>query len=984
MTLVRTVAELYPSQAVVFLKERLSSLLQRFGTPETVAGGSAGAGTGVGTTGVGPTGGATGGVGGAGGAAGGGITVQSEAYRQFEGLANPLDRILGGIPEPQQCKEEDVALLQSVSWLLSMLLGWQVTDPLLLYCQCLLLEGFKRFYRYLDQQLWAVLELLFQHMEYRDPALVGKTFSSPSQLMKHLSPEAIQVRRRGSNTLTEICNTVPDIVVPYLGELCTRCRALLLKGEVSDAQRPMVVEMLVVVANALGDSQQRMTFIAELVSDSEAYWESPTTSMSLSSVPAFLELFGVRPGAQGVSEIPKSSADWDKAYDQTHALLGVLNTFLGVTRRLKVPQQDDISSKDPALAEIARVLICDPLSLEELAQINPFVPVWARILPNLLALLRVLHGMWAPDVRRGLLAHPDLRHLLSLNDDEVLARVKAGGTRPPQQNVAPGGNQCRKWPTWLNQVRQSAYQLLEKACHHKVIYYHPETLLAMRETVLGPLVWMEHRHVPWLIKNFLEPYIVHCPGPLFATHLPPIVGPFFSHMLVRCSVTWGGAGGGELEHLREGGTLVLAEDAVSVEDYETILDKLRREVTRAYVEALQAALALRGGMIQALVESNKAVHHQQQTAKAAHAWAGKTNGGGGEGGEGGGEGSMYMKNRAGGGGGLGSGTDGGQDVPFPSSSSSSSSSLLTGPGGGGGSGGGDGSMGNVGPGGGGVGGRRAVSPPCTAVKDFVQALTRFLVVESDVCAVPLFLSVMGALCWQDQHSCRRAVHVGQRMMEVGGKEAKLHSAFGRELFRELVTAVLAEQAWVLGMQNDLVALACEIYRTLVIGENGTGGGGEERPTSASAGSALLPSPASAGSAGKLSRVPPRRTAQVVCDLPRQVLLGLPGLTPEMVGEMEAKMLGTHQSKEQREILKETLWMVTGANKGGGEARKAKKEGKKGGKGKDDGGEDGGRNRSGSVEMNELQARLIRRGQALQAEREEVDLCAASVANLFGE
>lgn len=37
-----------------------------------------------------------------------------------------------------------------------------------------------------------------------------------------------------------------------------------------------------------------------------------------------------------------------------------------------------------------------------------------------------------------------------------------------------------------------------------------------------------------------------------------------------------------------------------------------------------------------------------------------------------------------------------------------------------------------------------------------------------------------------------------------------------------------------------------------------------------------------------------------------------------------------------------------------------------------------------MEMSELQAKLIRRGQALQGQREEVELCAASVANLFGE
>ena len=33
------------------------------------------------------------------------VTVQSEAYRQFEGLINPLDRIMSGLPDPQQGNE---------------------------------------------------------------------------------------------------------------------------------------------------------------------------------------------------------------------------------------------------------------------------------------------------------------------------------------------------------------------------------------------------------------------------------------------------------------------------------------------------------------------------------------------------------------------------------------------------------------------------------------------------------------------------------------------------------------------------------------------------------------------------------------------------------------------------------------------------------------------------------------------------------------
>lgn len=192
----------------------------------------------------------------------------------------------------------------------------------------------------------------------------------------------------------------------------------------------------------------------------------------------------------------------------------------------------------------------------------------------------------------------------------------------------------------------------------------------------------------------------------------------------------------------------------------------------------------------------------------------------------------------------------------------------------------------------GGGGKVTVTPPCTVVKEFVDALGRFLVVDCDQLAVPLFLSVLGALCWQDQHAARRAVHVAQKMMEIGVKEPKLHPAFGRDMFGELVRAALAEQAWVLGMQNELLALACEIYRALVIGETeppmalglsqGSGGtvgtaGGPGTPAPSPAPSVVdgvSPDGSAAGGGGKRARPP--RPALLLCEYPRQVLLSLPG------------------------------------------------------------------------------------------------------------
>jgi hypothetical protein len=114
-----------------------------------------------------------------------------------------------------------------------------------------------------------------------------------------------------------------------------------------------------------------------------------------------------------------------------------------------------------------------------------------------------------------------------------------------------------------------------------VIYYSQDTLVAMQEAVVSALPWMEHRHVPWFIKMVVETYVVHCPTPLFATHLPPILAPFMNHMLLRCSVTWSNGqqpmADPAARYLLEGGILVTT-DGLTSDNYETMQDKLKREV----------------------------------------------------------------------------------------------------------------------------------------------------------------------------------------------------------------------------------------------------------------------------------------------------------------------------------------------------------------------------------------------------------------------
>lgn len=104
-------------------------------------------------------------------------------------------------------------------------------------------------------------------------------------------------------------------------------------------------------------------------------------------------------------------------------------------------------------------------------------------------------------------------------------------------------------------------------------------------------------------------------------------------------------------------------------------------------------------------------------------------------------------------------------------------------------------------------------------QEYSDALAKFIVIDRDDLSVPLLLSFIGALCWQDTQACRRAIKLSHKAIEVGSREPKLYPAFGQELFQQVIGALLREDKWVAGLQWDLVSLASEIYRLLILGEN---------------------------------------------------------------------------------------------------------------------------------------------------------------------
>jgi exportin-5 len=124
-------------------------------------------------------------------------------------------------------------------------------------------------------------------------------------------------------------------------------------------------------------------------------------------------------------------------------------------------------------------------------------------------------------------------------------------------------------------------------------------------------------------KQFVEVLLLSCPSTLYPSHVSPLLGPLFEHMQYRLQLTWAPilnaaadrnstlltaplnvstcAAASSLAAKKDGnwyatfyargGLFVGDLEAVSAE---SVVEKVRVDLTRGYCDMLQSALALRG------------------------------------------------------------------------------------------------------------------------------------------------------------------------------------------------------------------------------------------------------------------------------------------------------------------------------------------------------------------------------------------------------
>lgn len=183
----------------------------------------------------------------------------------------------------------------------------------------------------------------------------------------------------------------------------------------------------------------------------------------------------------------------------------------------------------------------------------------------------------------------------------------------------------------------------------------------------------------------------------------------------------------------------------------------------------------------------------------------------------------------------------------------------------------------------------------------IHYICKFLLLDDEKVAGPLVLSVIQCLTYPDAYTCRRATRICHRMLEAACSVERYTNLLGYRLFAIVVKAIVTEPKWMVGMEWEMLALLRDIYCRLVLGQTlmpGGQGPGLQQP-------ALGPN--SYEQAKNVNN--PLQGGGVLIrgsDLPRQILVDLPGIDRNTVNNLDKIMREKRAAKDQKDTLRELL------------------------------------------------------------------------------
>lgn len=809
------------------------------------------------------------------------LTPKSDAVMQFEGLFQPLDNIMSGIPQwaivadnatvkitkdSNRRRSATSETRAALAELCQSLVAWQPTYLWLKFRRASLLDPLKYYWVYEPSTLLQAIDSLLQYLALPDewqPHTIG------------YSEEITGLKKKSGVSLVAISKKVPKHLVPWLSQLSDAARSLLASSSGMMSMNQMhLYEFLSCVATAVDDAKARADFIGNVLASAIEAIESPDVRRNYSSAEALLETLGVARAATNPAMLTDDSfvREVSRSF---YTIFNAFNELLSVGRRCHDAARKSAPfwkpPEDSGLELHGLLNFPDegPVSLQDLAFHDPFVPLWPRILPAVLNLYEATVGIWQPKYQSTLLENPYQRYVYVISDEEFFSVPKSDssviqGASRKDINLVP------KWSGWLNELRNTCFQMIGLLAAQRVMFSPEVAPLFPRlvSVISGTtcLTSMEHRHYSLFMKHTIATILMSCPSTLYRTHLEPIFSPVLDHLRFRLDKTWACIintsatipnsfpastkalssadcvaaaaialrGGDEWLSWYYGHACLFVGDLDTV-TAEAVVEKYRVDLSRTFSDVLQLALALKGDW--ALVLANQA-KEDQSTKKTDPA---------------------IMTHVS---------ADIDEDSNVDGKGKGENQALLD-----------------------------------ARKLQRINGLCHFLLLESEHVALNLTLTVVQCLGYPDAYTCRRITKICHRILETVAWAPQYSQILGQHMFTQAIKNIVTEPKWMVGIEWDVINVIRDIYCRLVLGQVlqfGGQGPGLQQTQSASnplsyeqtktadrplQGGGILPQP---------------------YDVPRQILSSLPGCSLEVVREFEDRMKNKRAAKDQKDFIRELL------------------------------------------------------------------------------
>ena len=474
------------------------------------------------------------------------ITHNSMASLQFEGIINPMENILNGLPawslnadgksssagspkkqEHQKRIESQIRgqVQASLAELANGIVSWNPSYLWLKFRRASMLECLRHYWKYHPSTLLQGVNSLLTYIGAPDEWGETKVGADGS---KTLSGETVGFRKRSSMSLVGISKLVPHHLVPWLSELSNASRSLLSHPDLLQTNRMNLYEFLSVIASAVEDPVQRANFIGSVLADAVNTLQSAEAQDAMASVDNFTAALGITQAASNSASVT-DIANVKAVTDRFSRIFSAFNELLSVGKRCHEASKKRANGGIPlaaangavninipkgmSITEAAETLHFPdegPVSLRDLAVDDPFVPLWPRILPQMLRMLDTMFKFWHPQRHAALLRDPVQRYALAISDDDAYLSRKTDGKNGgvfgeggTAGSIIPGTdrrdlNLAPRWSGWLNEMRNALFQMLGLLAGQRVLYapeineFFPQLVAVV--TNPDNLRAMEHRH----------------------------------------------------------------------------------------------------------------------------------------------------------------------------------------------------------------------------------------------------------------------------------------------------------------------------------------------------------------------------------------------------------------------------------------------------------------------------------------------------------